>query len=190
MGINFIYDKLDTCKKYNASDYFNLPEGSPYQLVNGELIMSPSPSSYHQIVSWNFGFIISDYVRKHNLGIVFYAPIDVYFDDNNVYQPDIIFISNENKSIIKEKGILGVPDLVIEILSPSTAYYDIKTKKELYDKSGVKEYIIVDPVLKTVDTFIKNNKELNSSLSLNKDNKIFINTLKLDVELKEIFKIE
>ena len=190
MGINLIYDKLDTGKNFNTLDYFNLPEGSPYQLIEGELIMSPSPSSYHQIILWNFGFMISDHIRKHNLGFVLYAPIDVYLNDNNAYQPDIIFISKENKAIIKEKGILGAPDLVIEILSPSTAYYDIKTKKEVYEKMGVKEYIIVDPVLKTIDTFIKDKKDLNLNLSLAKDDKFFIQTLKLDIKLEEIFKID
>jgi Uma2 family endonuclease len=207
MGL--ILDKLDvdTTKNYNALDYFNLPEGSPYQLIEGELIMTPSPNTYHQAISRNLELVIFDHVEKNELGFAFDAPIDVYLDDNNAYQPDIIFISKENKSIIKEKGILGAPDLVIEILSPSTAYYDIKTKKIVYEKTGVKEYIIIDPINKTIETFIERSlkinkendvktkgstygwaKEPDKSLSSGKDKKLFIHTLNLEVLLERIFK--
>lgn len=194
-----IYNKLDIKKNYNSLDYFNLPEGSPYQLIEGELVMTPSPNSYHQDISRNIEFILLNHVEKNGLGVIYYAPIDVYLDDNNAYQPDIIFISNENKSIIKEKGILGAPDLAIEILSPSTGYYDITTKKIIYEKAGVKEYIIIDPINKTIDSFVKSanidkesisiwNKDLCKSISLNKDKLLFIYTLNLEIELEKIFK--
>ncbi len=195
-------------KHYTARDYFNLPEGAPYQLIEGELIMSPSPLTEHQIISKNLELLIYTHVKKNNIGLALNAPIDVYLNIRNAFQPDIIFISNENKNIIKKHGIDGSPDLVIEILSPSNSYYDVKVKKEIYERSGVKEYLMVDPRTKTVDKYgrteeiekgrVKNknisnytklNKLFNEVTSLNAQNneKIFIKTLGLKIELKDIF---
>lgn len=186
-------------KTYNARDYFNLPEGSPYQLIEGELVMSPSPSSYHQIILWNLGFMISDYIRKQKLGIVLYSPIDVYLDYKNAYQPDIIFISNDNRGIIKKHGIDGSPDLAIEILSPSNSYHNVKVKKEIYERSGVKEYLIVDPETKSIEVFriaekpTKGGKAANTftetaSAKAENNDVMYIKTLSLEIELKEVFK--
>ncbi len=83
-------------------------------------------------------------------------PIDVYLKDDEVYQPDIIFISNENKNIIGN-NINGVPDLVIEVLSPSNAYYDLTHKKNIYEETGVKEFWTVDPDEKTVEIYKNTN---------------------------------
>ena len=93
---------IDLPRKYTAKDYFNLPEGSPYQLIEGELIMTPSPYTVHQAISRNLEIIIANHVKKNKLGYVYYAPIDVYMDNKNAYQPDIIFISDNNKNIIKK----------------------------------------------------------------------------------------
>ena len=73
------------------------------------------------------------------------APYDVVLSENNVFQPDIMFVSNENSKIITEKNITGAPDLIIEILSPATGYYDLTEKKEIYTEFAVKEYWIVEP---------------------------------------------
>ena len=81
-----------------------------------------------------------------------YSPIDVHFDDGNVLQPDLIYISEERKDIIKT-FVEAAPDLVIEILSPSNAYYDLRQKKDIYEKYGVKEYIIIDPVQENADLY-------------------------------------
>jgi Uma2 family endonuclease len=190
MGL--INEKLNNYNKYNTLDYFNLPEGSPYQLIEGELVMTPAPITYHQTISRNLERIIFNHVEKNNSGFAYDAPIDVYLDDNNAYQPDIIFISRQNSSIIKDKGILGAPDLIIEILSMSTSYYDTEIKKDIYEKSGVKEYLIIDPIKQTVKSFIKNDKTdkfiLNTDLDIKKDKKLTIQTLNLEVELEEIFK--
>ena len=142
---------------YTFKDYLKLPEGSPYQLIEGELIMSPSPTSYHQTVSKNLEFILIGHVKANKSGVIFDAPIDVYLDEKNVYVPDIIFISNENKSIIRKKGIVGAPDLVIEILSVSTMGYDEIVKKNVYLEAGVKEYITVNPAERIIKTYIDKN---------------------------------
>ncbi len=190
----------DLPRKYTAMDYFNLPEGSPYQLIEGELIMTPSPFTEHQAISRNLEMLIFNHTKQNKSGFVYYAPIDVYLDNNNAYQPDIIFISNKNKGIIKKSGIDGAPDLVIEILSQSNAYYDKKVKKDVYERNGVMEYITVEPKTKSIDIFERTDENLKSeetnrgfseasSIKLNdKDNnRLYIKTLNLYIDLKDIF---
>src|SRR5690606_11697002 len=87
-------------------------------------------------------------------GICLFAPLDVYLDDTNVFQPDLLYLSEERKAALVKEGIEGAPDLVIEILSPATAYYDLRQKKDIYEHFGVKEYIIVDPVQKNIELYI------------------------------------
>ena len=144
-------------KEYTYSDYEKLGEGAPYELIGGKLTMNPAPVPYHQIISRNMEFCLFAFVKKHDLGEVFDAPIDIYLGEKEVYQPDIIFISKERVSIIGKKYIEGAPDLVIEILSESTAYNDLKKKKKVYESSGVKEYWIVDPQEATVEIHILQN---------------------------------
>jgi Uma2 family endonuclease len=140
-------------KTHDIKDYKSLPEGAPYQLIEGELIMTPAPNPFHQMISANIFEKIRSFSKGKDLGIVLYSPIDIYLDNENVYQPDIVFISKNRKDIIKDDGIHVAPDIVIEILSPSTAYYDIKKKFRVYERSGVKEYWIVDPEMKGVEIF-------------------------------------
>lgn len=141
-------------KSHTIKDYKLLPEGAPYQLIEGELIMTPAPNPLHQIISGNLFKKISRFVDEKGLGIVLYSPIDVYLGDENACQPDIVFISGERRGTIKEDGIYGAPDMIIEILSPLTAYYDIKKKFRVYERYGVKEYWIVDPDMKGVEIFL------------------------------------
>jgi Uma2 family endonuclease len=140
------------CQTYK--DYAALAEGSPCQLIGGNLIMTPSPMPSHQRVAKKLGFLLYRFVEKEeNLGEVFLAPLDVYLDETEVYQPDIIFISKDRSNIIGEKKIEGPPDLVMEVLSPATAYYDLRYKKKMYAKHGVKEYWIVDPLERSIEVF-------------------------------------
>ncbi len=87
---------------------------------------------------------------QYNRGEVFCAPLDLFFDEKYVLQPDIIFITQENLSIIKDDKIKGVPDLIIEILSPGNPGHDKAVKKEIYEQFGVKEYFIVHPTTREV----------------------------------------
>ncbi len=87
------------------------------------------------------------------------AVYDVHFSNQNIFQPDIIFIANENLKKIKSKGLVGAPDLVIEILSPATAQKDLGEKKDVYEQYGVKEYYTVDPASKIVQSFILKGKQ-------------------------------
>jgi len=154
-----LLEKEQTKKRYTYEDYEKLPEGAPYQLIGGELIMTPSPMPYHQIIVRNIGFELLKFNEQRRLGEVIFAPMDVYLSETETYQPDIIFISKDRVNIIGEKKIEAAPDLVIEILSPSTAYYDLRHKKRIYEKSGVKEYWIVDPMEKGLEAYENVNGE-------------------------------
>lgn len=132
-------------KKYTYEDYLKTPDDRRYELIEGELLMSPSPVTRHQSIVLLLASEISGHVRKKGLGQVFISPCDVVFDNFNVLQPDILFISSERLHIITEKNIQGAPDLIIEVLSDNSVYRDTIQKKRLYSKFGVKEYWIVAP---------------------------------------------
>nr|NIR48553.1 Uma2 family endonuclease [candidate division KSB1 bacterium]NIR69031.1 Uma2 family endonuclease [candidate division KSB1 bacterium]NIS24097.1 Uma2 family endonuclease [candidate division KSB1 bacterium]NIT71016.1 Uma2 family endonuclease [candidate division KSB1 bacterium]NIU24716.1 Uma2 family endonuclease [candidate division KSB1 bacterium] len=139
-------------KTYTYQDYLDLPEdGERYEVINGELVMVPAPDTNHQDVSGKIEFELRKFNEKIHAGKIFDAPIDVVLSEENIHQPDILFIANENSQIITDKNISGAPDLIIEILSPSTAYYDLVEKKDNYEKFGVKEYWIVDPKKRRVE---------------------------------------
>jgi len=131
----------------------SLPEGTLCQLINNNLVMSPTPTDPHQKILMDISAQLFFYVSKNQLGEVRVAPYDVYFNRKNVYQPDIVFVAKENINKIKEDGLHGAPDLVIEILSPRTAKYDLEDKKDVYERYGVKEYWAVDPVSKQIYFF-------------------------------------
>jgi Uma2 family endonuclease len=145
----------ETKTRYTVEDYMLLEEGAPYQLINYDLVMSPSPNPYHQRISFELSILLGIYLKAtNNKGYAAAAPLDVYFNDGNCFQPDLIYISEERKEAIVKNKIEGTPDLVVEILSPSNAYYDLRQKKDMYEKYGVQEYIIIDPIDQIVEVHI------------------------------------
>ncbi|MEP7235999.1 MAG: Uma2 family endonuclease [Ignavibacteriota bacterium] len=159
---------LTTTKPANITDYGQLPEGAPYQLIGGELIMSPSPTRFHQDILSNLNSALRHYVIEHNLGKVYFAPLDVELGEYDVFQPDIIFIRKERLSLIKSDRIDIAPDMVIEILSPSSAYYDYSAKKSKYCEHGVEEYWIVDPEQESIEIMIKDGEYYRTDALLRK----------------------
>ena len=145
-------------KKYTIDDYLLLGEGAPFQIINYDLVRSPSPLPEHQIISGRLFSVFSNFlIQSNNNGIILYAPIDVCFNEGNVVQPDLLYISAERKQELVKDRIEGAPDLVIEILSPSNAYYDLRQKKDIYERYGVKEYIIVDPIAFSAESYVLQN---------------------------------
>ncbi len=137
-----------------VEDYRNLPETGPrYQLIEGYLYMAPAPNRYHQDISRNLELIIGNHVQKLSLGKIYDAPFDVCLDDNNVFQPDIVFVSKSRYPILTDAGVEGAPDLVIEILSPKTSRLDRDNKRKMYAQHGVLELWIVDPEKFRVEAF-------------------------------------
>lgn len=137
---------------YTMEDYMKIDDGRRYELIGGEMIVVPSPRPKHQRVSGRIFNHFENYLKNNRLGEVFSAPIDVILGEH-VVQPEILFISKEHLDIIGELNIQGAPDLVVEILSISTAAHDKKKKSQLYFKHGVKEYWLVDLDAKLVDVF-------------------------------------
>ncbi|MBE0478293.1 Uma2 family endonuclease [Candidatus Aerophobetes bacterium] len=137
--------------KFNYRDYLSLPEDKRYEIIEGELAMVPSPGWSHQTISMKIFQILAQYVASTNIGEVRYAPIDVIFSEENVLQPDILYIAKERSGIIEERGVEGAPDLVVEILSHATRQKDKGIKRKIYAKYGVKEYWIVDSENRTIE---------------------------------------
>jgi Uma2 family endonuclease len=135
-------------------DYMGMPEGPPYyQLIDGELYMSPSPNWRHQDIGGNLYKKISIYLEKHDIGRVFIAPLDVCLTEINVFQPDVFFISNQRKKILGERHVEGAPDFIVEILSKTTAHLDRGHKRKIYARTGVKELWFVDLDLKQIEVY-------------------------------------
>jgi len=145
--------KIPENLKLTYEDYLLLPEGTRYEIIEGELFMTPSPRTVHQRLIVKLFRIIDNFVRGKNLGEVFVAPYDVVLSKHDIVQPDILFVSKENSHLITELNLQGAPDLVVEILSPSIEDRDSILKKKLYAAFGVKEYWIADPAKKSVKLF-------------------------------------
>ena len=129
-----------TRTRLTYEDYKLTPDDVRYELLDGELILSPSPRTAHQRTSRNILVPLTIFVEQNELGEVFDAPYDVVLSDFNVVQPDILFVSNDRTNIVTDDNIQGAPDLVIEILSPSTARRDRTQKRDIYAQHNVKEY--------------------------------------------------
>ncbi len=176
--------------KFTYEDYKNLPESETkrYELIEGELLMIPSPTFEHQDVSANLAFALAKFVREHKLGKVLNAPLDVVLDDENVVQPDIIFISKARSHIIHKEAIKGAPDLVVEILSPSTSERDRTMKKKLYARARVTEYWLVDPESKTIEILKLGETGFERVALYNKDETLTSPMLpRLQIPLTEVF---
>ena len=126
--------------KFTYEDYRHTSEDKRYELLDGELIMAPAPRTAHQRTSRKIGNPLDTFVTENNLGEVFNAPCDVVLSNTDVVQPDLLFVSKERSHIINEDNIRGAPDLVIEVLSPSTAQRDRTLKRTLYALHSVPEY--------------------------------------------------
>ena len=142
--------------RFSYEDYRSLVATSDkrYELLDGDIVMVPSPTVTHQQVSRNLEFLLVGHVRAGRLGTVFDAPMDVVFGkgiEREVAQPDLLFVRAERRGIIGRDAIEGPPDLMVEILSPSTEARDRGYKKSLYARFGVAEYWIMDPKTQAIE---------------------------------------
>lgn len=135
-------------------DYVELPnDGKRYQILEGELDVTPAPTPKHQAVSRNLQRILDRHVVDQKLGQIFNAPIDVILSETTITQPDLIFIASGRETIITDRAIEAPPDLVVEILSPGTARTDRGIKSALYARFGVRHYWLVDPAARILETY-------------------------------------
>ena len=174
---------------YNdIKDFPEYPEGPMVELYNGELFMPPSPNTKHQQISFNLTLLIGKYLENKNIGKLFTAPFDIVLSEKNVFAPDLVYVTSENNHIITEKNISGTPDWIIEIISDNRTN-DLVVKKEIYEKFGVKEYWIIDPVEEMVLKYVLENQQYQLDGKYNKSDKI-INSeiLNIDISIELIFK--
>ncbi|HKI04981.1 MAG TPA: Uma2 family endonuclease [Thermoanaerobaculia bacterium] len=145
--------------KLTYEDYILFPEdGQRHEILDGEHYVTPAPTPDHQGVSSNLHLKLGPFVRERRLGVVLYAPLDVLLSEHDVTQPDLLFISNQRAGILTKTHLLGAPDLVIEILSNSTRRRDETLKRDLYERFGVLEYWLVDPLHRSVRVFLRSSK--------------------------------
>lgn len=142
---------VDYKKHYTYADYYGINGDKRYEVMEGTLVMVPAPNIRHQRVSSKILHRLGNFVSDNNLGEIFNAPTDVVLPDDVVVQPDILFICKEKADIIKEQAIMGAPDLIVEILSPSSIFNDSVRKREIYQRFGVKEYWLVFPDEKAIE---------------------------------------
>ncbi|MEW6349037.1 MAG: Uma2 family endonuclease [Thermodesulfobacteriota bacterium] len=137
-----------------ADEYFAMPDdGFRYELTHGVLVMTPSPSYWHQEVVEMLCRLINGFTVARNLGKAVAAPLDVKVSSATVYQPDIVYFSSA-KSARRREVVDVIPDLVVEVASPGTALKDLQMKKADYEAAGIREYWIVDPDEKLFRFFV------------------------------------
>jgi Uma2 family endonuclease len=135
---------IDTSRVWTYADLLAFPEDNVRrEIIDGELIVTPSPSVRHQRVVLRLGAALLDHVDCHG-GEVFVAPLDVYFEDTDVVEPDVLYVRPEHTSRLEERRVMGAPDLVVEVSSPPTRRIDQVRKRRLYERWGVPEYWFVD----------------------------------------------
>ena len=141
---------INTQARLTYEDYARLPDDERYEIIDGELYEMTAPTVRHQDILLNLGIILRPHVGETRLGKVYVSPIDVIFAEDAIVQPDLVFVAESRRHIIQDHAIVGTPDLVIEILSPSTAARDRNRKADLYARYGVAEYWMVDSETETV----------------------------------------
>ena len=138
--------------QWTYKEYAALPEdGNRYEVLQGVLYMAPSPGTGHQRISTAISYYLYAAVELTGMGVVCTAPLDVMLDAKNTVQPDVLVVLNEHFDRVTKAGIVGAPDLVVEIASPSTARIDLNEKLAAYASAGVPEYWVVNPDARTVE---------------------------------------
>lgn len=150
---------------FTYDDYARLQDDRRYEVIEGQLLLTPSPRTYHQKVAGNLFDVLLRHVRDNRLGEVLIAPCDVVLSPTNVVQPDILFVGRDRVAIIEERYVSAAPDLVVEVLSPGTALRDRKLKFRLYARFGVRELWIVDPTVPGIEVFGNSGERLRLAAS-------------------------
>ena len=146
-----------TRTRINVGEYYQLPEYKQHdliELINGEVIIGMPPILKHQLIVKRILALLTA-VEARMGGIAFPAPTEVRLDDSNIFEPDVLYVQPDNLIITRrdEKRIIGAPNLIVEVLSPGTAKFDRQEKYQAYEKHGVNEYWIIDPVYEVIEVW-------------------------------------
>ena len=148
-GVNAVLENPE--KIWTYEDYLTLDDGVYFEIINGKALMSPAPELFHQRWAGKLYLAIQRHVETRRLGEIFFAPVDVVLDEKNVVQPDLVFVSTANSGLLQRRGIMGAPDLVVEIISPTSLRRDRYDKRELYARFGVKEFWLADVANRSIE---------------------------------------
>ncbi len=175
-------------KKYTWQDYLTWPDDERWEVIDGEAYaMTPSPTFRHQKITGNFYVILRDKLKGKRC-VPAIAPLDVYLDNFNFVQPDVMVVCDEKK--IKDR-IYGAPDLIIEVLSPSTSLKDKREKKNLYERFGVREYIVVHLEEMFIERYSLKRNKFEEPTVLGTEDVLKLSSLDgIDIQLREIFESE
>jgi Uma2 family endonuclease len=184
----YVFTQISEDRSYKADECMQLPENSPYELINGKLIFMKSPSDQHQRIFRKIFVSISNYLDVNNLGEVFSAPFDVHFDDYNIFQPDILFLSIARSNLI-QRWLMGAPDFVVEILSEVNPNHDKVKKNKIYGQYDVIEYWIVYPKEQQIEVYHNRHKEMQLVQTVSKTGQIASKAITgFVLEVEKIFK--
>ena len=175
--------------KRTYDDYRNTPPDQRFELLDGDLLMTPAPNLKHQETAAALAGELIRFVRRHALGKVYCAPCDVVLSDTDVVQPDLLFVARDRLHLLANgENVQGAPDLVVEILSPSTADRDRGYKRELYARHGVREYWIVDPDAETIHVLRQHDGGLEEAHTFDRTRNLHTALLPgFEVDLRDIF---
>lgn len=176
--------------RFTYEDYRQLPDdGQRYEVLDGELVVSPSPNRRHQQLSKRLQYELYRHVEvDHRLGEIYPAPFDVILADDNVVVPDLIFVTAARQALFSQRGLDGAPDLVVEILSPSTRSRDRGAKRAIYARFGVRELWLVDPDRDAIDVHELTGDELVLTRTFGRDDTLVSGVLPgLRLELAPVF---
>ncbi len=184
-------------RKMTYADLMELeiPEGDTglYELLNGEIVKRSSPNTPHQRTLLKLVRYLDRFNEEKNLGQLFFAPYDVYLDEYNAgIQPDLLFVSHERDFVIKENnGVVGAPDLVVEILSKGTTNRDRGIKKDIYEQFAVREYWIVDTQNRSIEVYRMENNRYRLFSFAEEEGQVKTSVLEgLELEVGAILKFE
>lgn len=149
--------------QWTYDDYAAMSDdGQQYEIVNGVLYMAPAPSWPHQEIEGELFGYLRDHLKQTGLGGAFMSPIDVELAPNTVFQPDVVVLLKASRKKLKERHIIGAPDIVVEIASPGTETHDRHRKLAAYARAGVPEYWLANPHARTVEVLVLEKGEYSS----------------------------
>jgi len=148
-------------RRLTYDDLLAMPEDRlRHELIDGVHYVTPSPASPHQVVLGNLYFRMRQHLETHAVGTAYLSPLDVVFTMFDVVEPDLLFISTERERIVTHRNVSGAPDLVVEILSKTTARRDEGVKLELYSRHDVREYWVLDPKAQAIRVYRRRRNKL------------------------------
>lgn len=142
-------------KRWTYAEYCRIPaDGKRHEILGGRHFVNPAPDLYHQTVAARLLYELMRRIEKHGRGRVLAAPIDVHIAPGSIVQPDLVVVATRHASILGPKKLRGAPDLLVEVLSPSTQQHDRERKRALYERAGVREFWLVDPKARSIEQLV------------------------------------